>query len=48
MKIEITKPKETQQENPQQNKPSVVIASKLKRVRETFDKYGNLIKRTED
>ena len=45
MKIELEK-KETPQ--PQENKPRVVIASKLKRVRETFDKYGNLVKRTED
>jgi len=39
---------EKTENKPQENKPRVVIANKLKRVREEFDKYGNLVKRTEE
>lgn len=36
-----------QKEQPQENKPRVVIASKLKIVREKLDKYGNVIEHKE-
>lgn len=36
-----------QKEQPKENQPRVVVASKLKITREKIDKYGNVISRTE-
>lgn len=47
MKSILNKTNEQKEKPQEENKPRVVIADKLKLVREKLDRYGNVISRTE-